>query len=168
MFEFSFYLIPKISYSKDGSEFTAWYLGVNAAGHKWCMHFNDSQEFPVTILGRPSRSALTVPLMFSYESMDRSGKALCLGETVILPEEINPFISILRHYDIMFTELTITGFLTTPVSCIYTLNPLTIPFIFCPQHIALLVQSGGVLGSRYGSSNFVTPAATTVNILEAA
>ncbi|MFB0830558.1 DUF1259 domain-containing protein [Brevibacillus laterosporus] len=63
------------------------------------------RNIPVTILGRPSRSALTVPMMFSFESMDQNGKALCLGETVILPEEINPFISALRHYDILVTAL---------------------------------------------------------------
>lgn len=63
------------------------------------------RNIPVTILGRPSRSALTVPMMFSFESMDQNGNALCLGETVILPEEINPFISVLRHYDILVTAL---------------------------------------------------------------
>ncbi|WP_309145125.1 DUF1259 domain-containing protein [Brevibacillus sp. HB2.2] len=63
------------------------------------------RNMPVTILGRPSRSALTVPIMFSFESVDQNGKALCLGETVILPEEINPFISVLRHYDILVTAL---------------------------------------------------------------
>ncbi len=44
------------------------------------------RNIPVTILGRPSRSALTVPMMFSFESMDQNGNALCLGETVLLPE----------------------------------------------------------------------------------
>ncbi|MFA4133281.1 MULTISPECIES: DUF1259 domain-containing protein [unclassified Brevibacillus] len=63
------------------------------------------RNIPVTILGRPSRSALTVPMMFSFESVDQNGKALCLGETVILPEEINPFIPVLRHYDILVTAL---------------------------------------------------------------
>ncbi|WP_429845094.1 DUF1259 domain-containing protein [Brevibacillus sp. FIR094] len=43
------------------------------------------RNIPVTILGRPSRSALTIPMMFSFESVDQNGKALCLGETVILP-----------------------------------------------------------------------------------
>ncbi|MCM3141260.1 DUF1259 domain-containing protein [Brevibacillus sp. MER 51] len=57
------------------------------------------------MLRRPSRSALTVPMMCSFESMDQNGKALCLGETVILPEEINPSISVLRHYDILVTAL---------------------------------------------------------------
>ncbi|MFI8710682.1 DUF1259 domain-containing protein [Brevibacillus brevis] len=43
--------------------------------------------------------------MFSFEFVDQNGKALCLGETVILPEEINPFIPVLRHYDILVTAL---------------------------------------------------------------
>ncbi|WP_412679703.1 DUF1259 domain-containing protein [Brevibacillus choshinensis] len=63
------------------------------------------RNIPVTILGRPSRSAATIPMMFTFESMDHHGNALCLGETVILPEEINPFISMLRHYDILITAL---------------------------------------------------------------
>ncbi|MCE0448767.1 DUF1259 domain-containing protein [Brevibacillus sp. AF8] len=67
--------------------------------------FRTVRNIPVTILRRPSRSALTVPMMFPFESMDQNGKALCLGETVILPEEINPFISVLRHYDILVTAL---------------------------------------------------------------
>lgn len=37
--------------------------------------------------------------------MDRTGRALCLGETVILPKEINPYISVLRTYNILITAL---------------------------------------------------------------
>lgn len=48
-----------------------------------------ARKFPVNIMGRPSRSAATVPQMFTYESLDQSGRGLCLGETVILPEDID-------------------------------------------------------------------------------
>ncbi|MFC4078313.1 DUF1259 domain-containing protein [Salinithrix halophila] len=67
-----------------------------------------SQRFrniDVTILGRPSRSPLVLPQFFSFESLDRQGRALNLGETVILQKEINPFISALRKRGIKVTAL---------------------------------------------------------------
>lgn len=48
-----------------------------------------------TVLGRRAESFMFVPQAFSFEDLDSEGRALCLGETVILQEEINPFISIL-------------------------------------------------------------------------
>jgi hypothetical protein len=42
---------------------------------------------------------------FSFESIGRNGKALCLGETVILTAEINPFISRLRKHGVKVTAL---------------------------------------------------------------
>ncbi len=57
------------------------------------------------ILGRPSRSSLTRGALFSFESPDAQGMTLNLGETVILQEEINPFISALRRQDILVTAL---------------------------------------------------------------
>jgi hypothetical protein len=64
-----------------------------------------ARQFPVHIMGRPSKSAATVPQMYTFESIDRNGMALCLGETVILPDEINPVISKLRQHGIMITAL---------------------------------------------------------------
>ncbi|GAA0348615.1 hypothetical protein J2S11_003443 [Bacillus horti] len=58
-----------------------------------------------TILGRKSRSPLTIPQFHSFENLDRNGRALCLGETVILTAEINPFISKLRKHGILVTAL---------------------------------------------------------------
>ncbi|EDU37409.1 hypothetical protein CLOSPO_03578 [Clostridium sporogenes ATCC 15579] len=43
--------------------------------------------------------------MFSFESPDNQGRTLNLGETVILQEEINRFISILRENGILVTAL---------------------------------------------------------------
>lgn len=59
------------------------------------------------ILGRVTRSPLALAALFSFESMDRQGqrRTLNLGETVILQEEINPFISILREHGILVTAL---------------------------------------------------------------
>lgn len=58
-----------------------------------------------TILGRNSKSFLTIPQAYSFESMDSSGRALCLGETVILQNEIQAFISKLRSHGIKVTAL---------------------------------------------------------------
>lgn len=50
-----------------------------------------------TILGKKSKSPLTIPQLHSFERVGKDGRALCLGETVILTKEINPFISRLRR-----------------------------------------------------------------------
>lgn len=57
------------------------------------------------ILGKRSRSFLAIPQAFSFESIGRDGRGLCLGETVILTAEINPFISRLRKHNIKVTAL---------------------------------------------------------------
>ncbi|SFC78863.1 protein of unknown function [Bacillus sp. OV322] len=56
-----------------------------------------------TVLGRRGRSFLLVPQMFTFESMSSDGRALCSGETVILEDELNPFISRLREHNIIVT-----------------------------------------------------------------
>lgn len=57
------------------------------------------------ILGKRSRSFLAIPQAFTFESIGRDGRALNLGETVILTAEINPFISRLRKHGIKVTAL---------------------------------------------------------------
>ncbi|HBZ11645.1 MAG TPA: DUF1259 domain-containing protein [Bacillus bacterium] len=57
------------------------------------------------VLGRPAESFMFVPQAFSFENVGRGGKALCLGETVILQEEINPFMSKLREHGIIVTAV---------------------------------------------------------------
>lgn len=66
------------------------------------------------ILGKRSRSFLTIPQAFSFESIGRDGRALCLGETVILTAEINPFISRLRKHGIKVTALHNHWLFTNP------------------------------------------------------
>ncbi|KNF08927.1 protein of unknown function DUF1259 [Gottschalkia purinilytica] len=61
------------------------------------------RNIKATIAGRPTRSPLVLNALFSFESMDREGRTLNLGETVILQEEINPFISELREQGIKVT-----------------------------------------------------------------
>lgn len=57
------------------------------------------------ILGRTSRSSLTRGALFSFESPDEQGRTLNLGETVILQDEINPFITELRERNLIVTAL---------------------------------------------------------------
>lgn len=55
------------------------------------------------IEGRRANSILAIAAFFSFEDLDSRGNALNLGETVILQEEINPFISALRAQGIEVT-----------------------------------------------------------------
>lgn len=64
-----------------------------------------TRNISVTILGRPTISPLVINALFSFESPDAQGNTLNLGETVILQEEINPFILILRLLGIQVTAL---------------------------------------------------------------
>lgn len=57
------------------------------------------------VLGRAAESFMFVPQAYSFENMDRKGRALCLGETVLLEEEVNPFMSRLRECGIKVTAL---------------------------------------------------------------
>lgn len=58
-----------------------------------------------TVLGRRAESFMFVPQAFSFDQVDSQGRALCLGETVILQDEINPFVSILRKNEILVTAI---------------------------------------------------------------
>src|SRR4051794_27866573 len=49
-----------------------------------------------TILGRRTRSPLVQMQMFSFESLDSSGRALCLGETAVHQNQVNLLITNLR------------------------------------------------------------------------
>jgi hypothetical protein len=64
-----------------------------------------NRNLNVEILGRRTRSPLVLAALFSFESIDSNGRALNLGETVILPEEVNEFITILRREGIIITAL---------------------------------------------------------------
>jgi hypothetical protein len=66
------------------------------------------------ILGKNSKSFLAIPQAFSFENIGPNGKALCLGETVILTAEINPFISRLRKHGIKVTALHNHWLFTNP------------------------------------------------------
>lgn len=62
------------------------------------------RNIKATILGRRTRSPLALPFALSFEN-SRGGKTLNLGETVILQEEINPFLTELRKRGIKVTAV---------------------------------------------------------------
>lgn len=70
-----------------------------------CTATKSRLNIKVRILGRKSKSFLSIPQAFTFESMDRNGRALCQGETVILQSEIERFISVLRKHGIKVTAL---------------------------------------------------------------
>jgi hypothetical protein len=57
-----------------------------------------------SILGRRTRSPLALPFALSFEN-NKNGRTLNLGETVILQEEINPFLTALRRRGITITAV---------------------------------------------------------------
>ena len=63
------------------------------------------RDIDAEILGRETHSPLALAALFSFESPDNQGRTLNLGETVILQDEINDFISVLRENDILVTAL---------------------------------------------------------------
>lgn len=67
-----------------------------------------------TILGKRTKSFLAIPQAFSFENIGRDGRAQCLGETVILTAEINPFIPRLRKHGIKVTALHNHWLFTNP------------------------------------------------------
>jgi len=70
-----------------------------------CIATRSRTNLHPTVLGRRAESFMFVPQAFSFENQDKDGKALCLGETVILQDEINPFLTCLRENDIIVTAI---------------------------------------------------------------
>ncbi|SFJ17182.1 protein of unknown function [Paenibacillus sp. UNC496MF] len=58
-----------------------------------------------TILGRRTQSPLVQMQMFSFESLDKSGRALCLGETAVHQNQVNRLITNLRKRGIKVTAI---------------------------------------------------------------
>lgn len=58
-----------------------------------------------TILGRRTNSPLVSHQLFSFESLDKSGRALCLGETAVHQNQANRLMSNLRKRGIKVTAL---------------------------------------------------------------
>lgn len=58
-----------------------------------------------SILGRRTTSPLVRYQLFSFESLDRSGRALCLGETALFQNQVNRLLSNLRRNGIKVTAV---------------------------------------------------------------
>ncbi|RNB68260.1 DUF1259 domain-containing protein [Brevibacillus panacihumi] len=58
-----------------------------------------------TILGRRTHSPLVQMQMFSFESLDSTGRALCLGETAVHQNQVNRLMSNLRKRGIKVTAV---------------------------------------------------------------
>ncbi|MNK84840.1 hypothetical protein D3C87_1047000 [compost metagenome] len=58
-----------------------------------------------TILGRRTTSPLVRYQLFSFESLDSSGRALCLGETAVFQNQANRLIRNLQRRGIKVTAL---------------------------------------------------------------
>lgn len=69
-----------------------------------CVVFR-TRPLHVTIAGRPSRSPATLTQLFTFESVDPQGRALCLGETILMEEELNPFIAKLVEHRINIAHI---------------------------------------------------------------
>ncbi|GAA0321355.1 hypothetical protein GCM10008967_09860 [Bacillus carboniphilus] len=70
-----------------------------------CTAVRSRENIRPTVLGREAESFMFVPQAFSFENIDSQGRAFNLGETVILQDEINPFISVLRRNGILVTAI---------------------------------------------------------------
>jgi len=57
------------------------------------------------ILGRRTTSPLVRYQLFSFESLDRSGRALCLGETALFQNQVNRLLTNLRNNGITVTAV---------------------------------------------------------------
>lgn len=64
-----------------------------------------ARKLNATILGRRTTSPLVRYQLFSFESLDKSGRALCLGETALFQDQANRLISNLRKNGIIVTAL---------------------------------------------------------------
>jgi hypothetical protein len=64
-----------------------------------------SRRLNATILGRRTQSPLVRYQLFSFESLDRSGRALCLGETAVFQNQANRLIRNLQRNGIKVTAL---------------------------------------------------------------
>jgi hypothetical protein len=64
-----------------------------------------ARRLNATILGRRTQSPLVRYQLFSFESLDRSGRALCLGETAVFQNQANRLIRNLQSRGIKVTAL---------------------------------------------------------------
>lgn len=64
-----------------------------------------ARKLNASILGRRTTSPLVRYQLFSFESLDKTGRALCLGETACFQNQANRLVSNLRSRGIKVTAL---------------------------------------------------------------
>ncbi|MBT2764455.1 DUF1259 domain-containing protein [Paenibacillus sp. ISL-20] len=64
-----------------------------------------NRRIRASILGRKTTSPLIRYQLFSFESLDSSGRALCLGETALLQSQVNQLLTNLRKNGIKVTAV---------------------------------------------------------------
>jgi len=64
-----------------------------------------NRRIRATILGKRTTSPLIRYQLFSFESLDSSGRALCLGETALFQSQVNQLLTNLRKNGIKVTAV---------------------------------------------------------------
>jgi hypothetical protein len=64
-----------------------------------------NRRINASILGRRTTSPLVRYQLFSFESLDKSGRALCLGETALFQNQVNRLLTNLRNNGIIVTAV---------------------------------------------------------------
>ncbi|MBE9914098.1 DUF1259 domain-containing protein [Paenibacillus donghaensis] len=64
-----------------------------------------NRKFRASVLGKRTTSPLIRYQLFSFESLDSSGRALCLGETALFQNQVNRLLSNLRKNGIKVTAV---------------------------------------------------------------
>lgn len=64
-----------------------------------------NRRIRATILGKRTTSPLIRYQLFSFESLDSSGRALCLGETALFQSQVNRLLTNLRKNGIKVTAV---------------------------------------------------------------
>ncbi|GIO99060.1 DUF1259 domain-containing protein [Virgibacillus sp. LDC1] len=64
-----------------------------------------NRRIRASILGRRTTSPLIRYQLFSFENLDSSGRALCLGETALLQSQVNQLLTNLRKNGIKVTAV---------------------------------------------------------------
>jgi len=64
-----------------------------------------NRRINAAILGRRTTSPLVRYQLFSFESLDSSGRALCLGETALFQNQVNRLLSNLRNNGVIVTAV---------------------------------------------------------------
>ncbi|GER71202.1 hypothetical protein BpJC7_25050 [Weizmannia acidilactici] len=108
--------------------------------HPFCV-VQRLRNINATILGRRTRSTLSLPFALSFEN-NRNGRTLNLGETVILENEINPFLTALRKRGITVTAVHNHRLFDSPRLMYMHWENVGNPFEFAQNSISTAKEAG--------------------------